>query len=244
MVPHPRPPSNKCLLSQYFNEHAPPPPPPPPPPSGHLPIIGAPSPHPPPPPLPSKKSWGRPCCMHAVRIIKYSAISSRCRLFHHPPDNVIPSLSCTTVSHTPMLCGFTLYNAMMHLQKKYLNGVINNLSYMMVTLQIIDMVAIMTSQYYQINNESCGFLDIPHQIGIVAAKRDLAHTFTSFQINELSKRHLCLLQLLSHALEFSLFIMELQWPEFVITRHFNCTRQLQWYSFLEYVQGPFSLPRS
>ena len=35
---------------------------------------------------------------------------------------------------------------MIHLQKKYLNGVINNLSYMMVTLQIIDMVAIMTSQ--------------------------------------------------------------------------------------------------
>ena len=56
--------------------------------------------------------------------------------------------------------------------------------------------------------------------GIEAAKRDLAHIFSSFQIISFSKRHLCPLQLLSYALEISLSIMELQGPEFLITRTF------------------------
>ena len=56
--------------------------------------------------------------------------------------------------------------------------------------------------------------------GIVAAKRDLVHIFSSFQIIVFSKRHLCPLQLLSYALEISLSIMELQWPGFLITHTF------------------------
>ena len=51
-------------------------------------------------------------------------------------------------------------------------------------------------------------------IRIVAAKRDLVHIFSSFQIISYSKSHLCPLQILSYALEISLYIMELQWPEF------------------------------
>ena len=46
-------------------------------------------------------------------------------------------------------------------------------------------------------------------------KRDLAH------IISYSKRHLYPLQLLSYALEISLPIMDLQWPEFLITRTFQ-----------------------
>ena len=49
---------------------------------------------------------------------------------------------------------------------------------------------------------------------IEGAKRDLAHTFS------FSKSHLCPLQLLFYALEISLSIMELQGPEFLITRTF------------------------
>ena len=56
-----------------------------------------------------------------------------------------------------------------------------------------------------------------HYMGVEAAKRDLAHIFSSFQIISYSKRHLCPLQLLSYALEISL---ELQGPEFLITRTF------------------------
>ena len=56
--------------------------------------------------------------------------------------------------------------------------------------------------------------------GIEAAKKDLAHIFSSFQITACSKRHLCPLQLLSYALEISLSIMELQGPEFFITHTF------------------------
>ena len=56
--------------------------------------------------------------------------------------------------------------------------------------------------------------------GIEAAKRDLAHIFSSFQTISYSIRHLCPLQLLCYALEISLFIMELQGPEFLITRTF------------------------
>ena len=51
-----------------------------------------------------------------------------------------------------------------------------------------------------------------------AAKRDLANIFSSFQIISYSKRHLCPLQLLSYAREICLSIMELQGPEFLITR--------------------------
>ena len=50
----------------------------------------------------------------------------------------------------------------------------------------------------------------------VAAKRDLAHIFSSFQIISYSKGHLCPLQILSYALEIRLSIMEIQWPEFLI----------------------------
>ena len=56
--------------------------------------------------------------------------------------------------------------------------------------------------------------------GIVAAKRNLAHIFSSFQSISFSKRHLCPLQLFSYALLISLSITELQWPEFVIMRMF------------------------
>ena len=42
--------------------------------------------------------------------------------------------------------------------------------------------------------------------GVEAAKRDLAHIFSSFQIISYSKRHLCPLQLPSYALEISLSI--------------------------------------
>ena len=45
--------------------------------------------------------------------------------------------------------------------------------------------------------------------GVEAAKKDLAHIFSSFQIISYSKKHLCPLQLLSYALEISLSIMEL-----------------------------------
>ena len=53
--------------------------------------------------------------------------------------------------------------------------------------------------------------------GIVATKRDInvAHIFSIISFSNY-KRHLCPLQLLSYALEISLSIMELQWPEFVI----------------------------
>ena len=43
---------------------------------------------------------------------------------------------------------------------------------------------------------------------------------TCFQIISVSKRHLCPLQLLSYTLEIGLSIMELQWPEILITRTF------------------------
>ena len=54
--------------------------------------------------------------------------------------------------------------------------------------------------------------------GVEAAKRDLAHIFSSFQNISYSERHLCPLQLLSYTLEISLSIMGLQGPEFLITR--------------------------
>ena len=41
-----------------------------------------------------------------------------------------------------------------------------------------------------------------------------------FKFSNYSKGHLCPLQLLSYALEISPSIMELQWPEFLITRTF------------------------
>ena len=51
--------------------------------------------------------------------------------------------------------------------------------------------------------------------------------FFKFQVISFSMGHLCPLQRLSHALEISLSIMELQWPEFLITPTIlNCTRQL------------------
>ena len=53
--------------------------------------------------------------------------------------------------------------------------------------------------------------------GVEAAKRDLAHIISSFQIISYSKRHLCPLQLPSYALEISLSFMELWGPEFIIT---------------------------
>ena len=51
----------------------------------------------------------------------------------------------------------------------------------------------------------------------MGSKRDLVHIFSNFQIISISMRHLCPLHLLSNALKISLSIMELQWPEFVIT---------------------------
>ena len=57
-------------------------------------------------------------------------------------------------------------------------------------------------------------------IWIEAAKRDLTHIFSSFQVISYSKRHLCPLQLLSYALEISLSIMGLQGPEFQLRVHF------------------------
>ena len=39
--------------------------------------------------------------------------------------------------------------------------------------------------------------------------------FSSFQNISYSKRHLCPLQLLSYALEISMSIMVLQWPEYL-----------------------------
>ena len=54
-----------------------------------------------------------------------------------------------------------------------------------------------------------------------AAKRDLAHIFSSFQIISFSTRHvMSSTTSFLYALEISLSIMELQWPEFVITRTF------------------------
>ena len=68
---------------------------------------------------------------------------------------------------------------------------------------------------------------------------------TCFQIISYSKRYLCPLQLLSYALKISLSIMELQWPEFLITRILNALINFDASSwkFLSYVLGPFSLPR-
>ena len=56
--------------------------------------------------------------------------------------------------------------------------------------------------------------------GIEAAKRDLAHNFQVFKIISYSNRNLCPLQILSYALEISLSIMELQWPECLIRHTF------------------------
>ena len=53
--------------------------------------------------------------------------------------------------------------------------------------------------------------------GIMAAKRHLAHIFFKFSNYFI---FLSPLQLHSYALEISLSIMELQWPEFVITHTF------------------------
>ena len=54
--------------------------------------------------------------------------------------------------------------------------------------------------------------------GIKAAKRNLAHIFSSFQTISYYNRHLCPLQIYSFTPEISLSIIELQWPEFLITR--------------------------
>ena len=58
-------------------------------------------------------------------------------------------------------------------------------------------------------------------IGVEAAKRDLAHIFSSFQIISYSKRHLCPLQLFSYALELACPSWSyMQGPEILITGTF------------------------
>ena len=56
--------------------------------------------------------------------------------------------------------------------------------------------------------------------GIKAAKRNLAHIFSSFQTISYYNRHLCPLQIYSFTPEISLSIIELQWPEFLIMHTF------------------------
>ena len=74
------------------------------------------------------------------------------------------------------------------------------------------------------------------------AKRDLVHIFSSFQIISYSKRHLYPLQLLSYALEISLSIMELQWPEFLIIHFKLRASTLMLLPGKLLLLGPFSLP--
>ena len=63
------------------------------------------------------------------------------------------------------------------------------------------------------------------ECGVKAAKRDLAHFFQLFK--------------LVHILTV---IMQLQWPEFLITRARVNFDASSW-KMLEYALGPFSLPR-